>query len=40
LSDMGAKVHVGDAESAAHQAYAHMHATVAKQKQEAKRAAA
>ena len=32
LSDMGLPVHVGDAESAAHNAYAAMHATAAKAK--------
>jgi alanine-glyoxylate transaminase/serine-glyoxylate transaminase/serine-pyruvate transaminase len=38
LSDMGLPVHVGDAEGAAHQAYAQMHASAARQKQR-KRAA-
>jgi hypothetical protein len=32
LSDMGVAVHVGDAESAAHGAYAQMHATDALKK--------
>jgi alanine-glyoxylate transaminase / serine-glyoxylate transaminase / serine-pyruvate transaminase len=36
LSDMGLPVHVGDGESAAHDAYAHMHAKAAKQKQQAR----
>ena len=39
LADVGASVHVGDAEGAAHQAYANLHASEAKQKQSAKRAA-
>jgi alanine-glyoxylate transaminase/serine-glyoxylate transaminase/serine-pyruvate transaminase len=33
LADMGLPVHVGDAEAAAHQAYAQLHASAAKQKQ-------
>ncbi len=32
LSDMGLPLHVGDAEAAAHQAYAHMHVSAAQQK--------
>jgi alanine-glyoxylate transaminase / serine-glyoxylate transaminase / serine-pyruvate transaminase len=32
LSDMGLPIHVGDAEAAAHQAYAHLHARAALQK--------
>jgi alanine-glyoxylate transaminase/serine-glyoxylate transaminase/serine-pyruvate transaminase len=40
LSDMGMKVHVGDAEAAAHEAYAKMHATAAQLKQQKSRAAA
>jgi alanine-glyoxylate transaminase/serine-glyoxylate transaminase/serine-pyruvate transaminase len=32
LSDMGLPIHVGEAEGAAHQAYAHLHATAAQQK--------
>jgi len=40
LSDMGLAVHVGDAEAAAHGAYAAMHAKAAQQKLEKKRAAA
>src|SRR6267142_2285799 len=36
LSDMGMKVHVGDAEAAAHQAYAAMHAKAAQQKQKSR----
>jgi len=32
LSDMGLPIHVGDAEAAAHQAYAHLHAHAAQQK--------
>ena len=40
MSDMGHKVHVGDAEAAAHQAYASMHSTEAKQKQAQKKKAA
>src|ERR671936_437058 len=32
LSDMGLPVHVGDAEAAAHQAYASLHAKAAQQK--------
>src|SRR5690242_3043475 len=32
LSDMGLPIHVGDAEAAAHQAYAHLHASAAQQK--------
>ncbi|HWO92856.1 MAG TPA: alanine--glyoxylate aminotransferase family protein, partial [Methylomirabilota bacterium] len=39
LSDMGIKVHVGDAEAAAHQAYAAMHAKAAQQKQKSRVAA-
>src|SRR5712675_3354686 len=39
LSDMGMKVHVGDAEAAAHQAYAAMHAKAALQKQKSRAAA-
>jgi len=40
LSDLGMRVHVGDAEGAAHQAYANLHAKAAKAKQqEARRAA-
>jgi alanine-glyoxylate transaminase/serine-glyoxylate transaminase/serine-pyruvate transaminase len=39
LADSGVSVHVGDAEGAAHGAYAQMHAKAAKQKQDAKRAA-
>jgi alanine-glyoxylate transaminase/serine-glyoxylate transaminase/serine-pyruvate transaminase len=39
LSDMGMKVHVGDAEAAAHQAYATMHAKAAQQKQKSRAAA-
>jgi len=39
LSDMGLPIHVGDAEAAAHNAYAQMHATEAKQKQKMKSAA-
>jgi alanine-glyoxylate transaminase/serine-glyoxylate transaminase/serine-pyruvate transaminase len=39
LSDMGMKVHVGDAEAAAHQAYAAMHAKAAQQKQKSRVAA-
>jgi hypothetical protein len=39
LSDMGMKVHVGDAEAAAHQAYAAMHAKAALQKQKSRVAA-
>ncbi|HEX3169615.1 MAG TPA: alanine--glyoxylate aminotransferase family protein, partial [Burkholderiales bacterium] len=35
LNDMGLPVHVGDAESAAHGAYAAMHATAAKVKKKA-----
>jgi alanine-glyoxylate transaminase/serine-glyoxylate transaminase/serine-pyruvate transaminase len=33
LDDLGVKIHVGDAEAAAHEAYAHMHSSAAKQKQ-------
>ena len=40
LSDMGLPVHVGDAEAAAHQAYASMHANAAQQKQQKKERAA
>jgi alanine-glyoxylate transaminase/serine-glyoxylate transaminase/serine-pyruvate transaminase len=40
LSDMGLAVHVGDAEAAAHSAYASMHAKAAQQKQTHKRVAA
>jgi len=40
LSDMGLPVHVGAAEAAAHEAYASMHATAAKQKLQKKRVAA
>ncbi|HZQ72604.1 MAG TPA: aminotransferase class V-fold PLP-dependent enzyme [Burkholderiales bacterium] len=40
LSDMGLPVHVGDAEAAAHSAYASMHAKAAQQKQTTKRIAA
>jgi alanine-glyoxylate transaminase/serine-glyoxylate transaminase/serine-pyruvate transaminase len=40
LSDMGMKVHVGDAEAAAHEAYAKMHAKAAQLKQQKSRAAA
>jgi alanine-glyoxylate transaminase / serine-glyoxylate transaminase / serine-pyruvate transaminase len=40
LSDMGLPVHVGDAEAAAHSAYASMHAKAAQQKQTHKRVAA
>jgi alanine-glyoxylate transaminase/serine-glyoxylate transaminase/serine-pyruvate transaminase len=32
LSDMGLQIHVGEAEAAAHQAYAHLHASAAAQK--------
>jgi len=32
LSDMGLPIHVGEAEAAAHQAYAHLHVTAAQQK--------
>jgi alanine-glyoxylate transaminase/serine-glyoxylate transaminase/serine-pyruvate transaminase len=32
LSDMGLPIHVGDAEAAAHQAYAHLHVSAAQQK--------
>jgi alanine-glyoxylate transaminase/serine-glyoxylate transaminase/serine-pyruvate transaminase len=39
LSDMGMSVHVGDAEAAAHQAYASMHAKAAQQKQKSRVAA-
>jgi alanine-glyoxylate transaminase/serine-glyoxylate transaminase/serine-pyruvate transaminase len=39
LSDMGMKVHVGDAEAAAHGAYASMHAKAAQQKQKTRAAA-
>jgi alanine-glyoxylate transaminase/serine-glyoxylate transaminase/serine-pyruvate transaminase len=35
LADMGLPVHVGDAEAAAHDAYAHMHKTAAQQKKRA-----
>jgi hypothetical protein len=37
---MGLSIHVGDAEAAAHQAYASMHAKAAQQKQQKARAAA
>jgi alanine-glyoxylate transaminase/serine-glyoxylate transaminase/serine-pyruvate transaminase len=37
LSDMGLPIHVGDAEAAAHHAYAAMHAKAALQKQQQKR---
>jgi len=40
LSDMGLPVHVGDAEAAAHEAYAHLHAKAAAQKQRHKDRAA
>jgi alanine-glyoxylate transaminase / serine-glyoxylate transaminase / serine-pyruvate transaminase len=40
LSDMGLAIHVGDAESAAHSAYASMHAKAAEQKQTYKRVVA
>ena len=36
LSDLGLPVHVGDAEAAAHQAYASMHAKAAQLKQQKK----
>src|SRR5690242_19413043 len=39
LSDMGMSVHVGDAEAAAHGAYASMHAKAAQQKQKTRAAA-
>ena len=39
LSDMGMNVHVGDAEAAAHGAYASMHAKAAQQKQKSRAAA-
>jgi alanine-glyoxylate transaminase/serine-glyoxylate transaminase/serine-pyruvate transaminase len=39
LSDMGMPVHVGDAEAAAHEAYASMHAKAARQKQKSRVAA-
>ncbi|MFH1045100.1 MAG: aminotransferase class V-fold PLP-dependent enzyme [Pseudomonadota bacterium] len=39
LSDMGLAIHVGDAEAAAHRAYATMHAKAALQKQQKKRVA-
>jgi len=39
LSDMGLAVHVGDAEAAAHSAYASMHAKAAEQKQKTRVAA-
>src|SRR5262252_5728746 len=39
LSDMGMNVHVGDAEAAAHGAYASMHAKAAQQKQKTRAAA-
>jgi len=39
LSDMGMPVHVGDAEAAAHEAYASMHAKAAQQKQKSRVAA-
>jgi alanine-glyoxylate transaminase/serine-glyoxylate transaminase/serine-pyruvate transaminase len=40
LSDMGLPVHVGDAEAAAHQAYASMHAKAAQLKQQKRERAA
>jgi alanine-glyoxylate transaminase / serine-glyoxylate transaminase / serine-pyruvate transaminase len=40
LSDMGQPIHVGDAEAAAHSAYASLHAKAAQQKQTYKRVAA
>jgi alanine-glyoxylate transaminase/serine-glyoxylate transaminase/serine-pyruvate transaminase len=40
LSDMGLPVHVGDAESAAHAAYAAMHTSAAKAKKKAMATAA
>src|SRR5213594_2653804 len=39
LSDMGLAIHVGDAEAAAHEAYASMHAKAAQQKQKSRVAA-
>ena len=39
LADLGLSVHVGDAEGAAHQAYAHLHQSAAKAKQQDKRVA-
>ncbi len=39
LSDMGLAIHVGDAEAAAHEAYAAMHAKAAQQKQKSRVAA-
>ena len=39
LSDMGMAIHVGDAEAAAHEAYASMHAKAAQQKQKGRVAA-
>jgi alanine-glyoxylate transaminase/serine-glyoxylate transaminase/serine-pyruvate transaminase len=35
LSDMGLPIHVGDAEAAAHQAYAQLHASAAQRKRKA-----
>ena len=40
LSDMGLPIHVGDAEAAAHDAYAALHVKAAKQKQQQKKRAA
>jgi alanine-glyoxylate transaminase/serine-glyoxylate transaminase/serine-pyruvate transaminase len=40
LSDLGLPIHVGDAEAAAHQAYASMHAKAAQQKSRKERTAA
>jgi alanine-glyoxylate transaminase/serine-glyoxylate transaminase/serine-pyruvate transaminase len=40
LSDMGLPIHVGDAEAAAHGAYAALHAKAAQQKQQHKKRAA
>jgi hypothetical protein len=40
LSDMGLEVDVGDAHGAAHKAYAQMHATAAKLKEQASKRAA
>ncbi len=39
LDDMGLPIHVGDAEAAAHHAYAQLHATAAQQKKQVKAAA-
>ena len=39
LSDMGLPIHVGDAEAAAHGAYAALHSKAALQKQQKKRVA-